>query len=130
MTIITPFFRHIFDISYTRGKEFRRYCPNGFYSQEDNDSDEWWKARFLIYGFNEACKDIAAISLKVWDDSTIAVNFWTMTKGKLPHLSYILRKPEPLGAEFNTVTCSSTGALLLIEVQRGKEGMNHTKYHK
>ena len=31
--------------------------------------------------------------------------------------------------EFKMVACSSTGALLFIEVQRGKEGINHRKYH-
>ena len=43
-------------------------------------------------------------------------------------MSYIFRKPEPLGAEFKAVACYITGALLFVEVQEGKEGINHIKY--
>ena len=59
-----------------------------------------------------------------------AIRFWTMAKGNLPHLSYIFRKPEPLGIEFKTVACSVTWALLFIEVQRGKEGMKESHYQQ
>ena len=59
-----------------------------------------------------------------------AIRFWTTEKGNLPHLSYIFRKPEPLGTEFKTVYCSVTGALLFIEVQRGKEGMKNSRYQQ
>ena len=60
------------------------------------------------------------VFLKVGDESIRAIWFRTMAKGNLPHLSYIFRKPEPLGTEFKTVACSVTGALLFIEVQMGK----------
>ena len=53
--------------------------------------------RLLIHGFNEACKNIAASYLKVEDESMGEIHFRTTVKGDLPHLSYILRKPEPLG---------------------------------
>ena len=59
-----------------------------------------------------------------------AICFRTTTKGNLPHLSYIFRIPDPLGTEFNTVTCSVTGSLILIEVQRIKEGVKHINYRQ
>ena len=59
-----------------------------------------------------------------------AIRFQTTAKGDLPHLSYIFRKPEPLGTEFKTVACSVTGALIFIEVQREKEGMKNSRYQK
>ena len=59
------------------------------------------------------CKNIAASFLN-GGDSMSAIRFRTTAKGNLPHLSYILRKPEPLGTEFNTVDCSVTGALISI----------------
>ena len=62
------------------------------------------------------------------DESMSAIMFRTTSKGNLPHLSYIFRKPEPLGTEFKTVACSVTGELLFIEVQRGKEGMKNSRY--
>ena len=82
------------------------------------NTDEWWRAKIIFYGFNTVCENIAASFLKVGDESMSAIRFLTTAKGNLPHLSYIFRKPEPLGTESNTVACSITGALLFIEVQR------------
>ena len=81
----------------------------------------------LIYGLNTACKNIAASYLKVGDESMSAISFCTTEKGNLLHFSYIFCKPEPLGIEFKTVSCSVTGALLFIEFKRGKEGIKHIK---
>ena len=72
----------------------------------------------------------ARILLSIGDDFMGAIRFWKIAKGNLPHLSYILRKTEPLWTGFNTVACSVTGALMLIEVQRRKEGMNQRNYQK
>ena len=66
------------------------------------------EGKFLIDGFNDACKNIAAIYLKVGDESMSEIRFWTTAKGNLPHFTYILRKPDPLWAEFKTVACSVT----------------------
>ena len=56
----------------------------------------------LIDGFNETCNNIAASYLKIGDESMSEIRFRTTEKGNLPHLSYIFRKPEPLGTEFKT----------------------------
>jgi Transposase IS4 len=51
--------------------------------------------------------------------------------GGLPNISFIQRKPEPLGVEFKVVSCSKTGIMLNLEVQRGKEEMpKRSKYHR
>ena len=77
-----------------------------------------------------ACNNISACFPKVGDESMSEIRFRTTAKGNLPHLSYISRKTEPLGTEFKIVACSVTGELLFVEVHRGKEGMNHSKYQK
>ena len=59
-----------------------------------------------------------------------AIRFRITAKGNLPHLSYIFRKPEPLGTKFNKVACYVTGDLLFIEVQSGKEGMKDSRYQQ
>ena len=94
------------------------------------NTDEWWKAKLLFDGFNTTCKNIAVSFLKVGDESMSAIRFRTTAKGNLPHLSYILRKPEPLDTKFKTVAFSVTGDLLFIEVQRGKEGMKDICYQQ
>ena len=81
---------------------------------------EWWREKLLIDGFNAACDNIAAIFLKVGNESMSAIIFGRKEKGNLPHLSYIYRKSDSLGKEFKTVACYVTGALLFIEVHRGK----------
>ena len=63
-------------------------------------------------------------------ESMSAIRFRTTAKGNLLHLSYIFRKPEPLGTEFKTVACYVTRDLLFTEVQRGKEGMKYRRYQK
>ena len=57
----------------------------------------------LIDGFNKACSNISTNILKVGYESMSAIQFRTMLKGYLLHLSYIFLKPEPLGSEFKTV---------------------------
>ena len=68
--------------------------------------------------------------MKVRDDSMSAIHFWKMAKGKLPHLSFIFRRTDPLGTDFNTVACYITGSLIFIEAHRVKEGMKHSKYQQ
>ena len=93
-----------------------RYFKHEQYKEED----EWWRARLLIDGFTESCSNIAASYLKVGYDSMSSIRFCTTSKGDLIHLSYILCKPELLGTLFNTVSCSVTGALIFLEIQRGE----------
>ena len=57
------------------------------------------------------------------------IRFRTTSKGNLPHLYYIFRKPEPLVTELKAVVCYVTGSLIFIEIQRGKEGMKLIRYH-
>ena len=83
----------------------------------------------MIDGFNEAFSNIASSYLKVGDEYIRVIRSSTTPKGKLPHLSYIFRKPEPLGTEFKTVACSVTGALIFLDIHRGNEGMKLIRYY-
>ena len=77
-------------------------------------------SKFFIDGFNETCKNMSTRSMNVRDDTMSKIGFLTTAIGDLPHLSYIFRKPEPLGTEFNTFEFSVTGDFLFVEAQRGK----------
>jgi hypothetical protein len=50
--------------------------------------------------------------------------------GGWPHISYILRNPEPLGTEFKNNCCAITGVLMMLEIQRAKEHTQKQKYNK
>ena len=55
------------------------------------------------------------------------ISFLTTSKGNLPHLSYILRNPEPMGTELKTVACCVPGNLLFVDKWIGKEGKKKSK---
>ena len=71
-------------------------------------------------GFDELFNNISSSYLKFVNQSIIAIYFYTTEKGKLPHLSYIFFKPEPMGIESNTLDCDFTGILILLEIQGRK----------
>ena len=54
----------------------------------------------------------------------------TTKTGDLPHLSYVIRKPENLGTEFKSCADPVTGTMSFIEIQKGKGEMNSCEYHK
>ena len=55
--------------------------------------------------------------------------FRTTKSGNLPNLSYVQRKPEPLGTEFKNLVDGMVGDLCWLEVQEGKERMSKKQYH-
>jgi hypothetical protein len=74
-----------------------------------------------VNDFNENRKktDAASIS-KVFDEFMSAWWPQTTATGGLPHLSFVERKPEPLGTEFKNSVCGVIGMFLAMELQRGK----------
>ena len=121
-----------FGISNTRFDTFRRFYADAFGDEEARKrGDPWWKMMGLEKGFNENRKRlVAASAIKTLDELMSAIRPRTKATGDLPHLSFILRKPEPLGTEFKCVACAETGVLLFVEVQRGKRGMLESKFQK
>jgi hypothetical protein len=78
----------------------------------------------LIVGFNEnRRKHVLASARKVLDESMSSIKPRTTKTGNLPHLSFIDRKPHPLGTEFKDLACSVTGIMLFLEIQEGSEPM-------
>jgi hypothetical protein len=119
-----------------RFSELRMAFPFAFYDFEAKDNgDPWHPVGLLVDGYNKnRFKKIAASVLKVLDESMSAFRPRTTKKGSylggLPHISFILRKPEPLGTEFKVICCATTGVFLHIEIQRGKIPRNEMKYSK
>ena len=88
------------------------------------EQDPWWRISPMIEAFNAKRKVYFRNSfLKCQDESMSAFRPRTSATGNLPHLSFIRRKPEPLGTELKTCACGKTGVMLFLEVQKGKEGM-------
>jgi hypothetical protein len=93
------------------------------------NEDPWWPVAFLIDGFNNQRKAVVCASAtKIIDESMSSFRPRTTASADCPHLSYILRKPEPLGVELKVVSCGMTGIMLHLEIQKGKGPMADTKY--
>ena len=76
----------------------------------------------LNNGLNWACSNIAVNYMKVEDESMIAIRFQKTSKGDIINLFYMLRKPETLETEFETVSCSITVSLIkIIGIKRRDE---------
>ena len=52
----------------------------------------------------------------------------TTKTGELPNISYVKRKPEPLGTEVKNIVDGISGSMLWIEIQEGKERMKNKEF--
>lgn len=112
-----------------RFEAIRSVFPHAFADQSCGDSsqsnyDPWFPVSGLVRDFNNnRKKNVAASKTKVLDETMSAYKPRKGKTGGLPNISYIQRKPEPLGTEFKSLACSVTGIMLYLEIQRGKDEM-------
>lgn len=98
-----------------RMKQLLEFFSNAF--SGDNEEDKWNQIRGFVDGFNEnRNKVVAASEEKVLDETMSAWSPTTTKHAGLPFLSFIMRKPEPLGTEFKTVADAVTGKICLSEI--------------
>ena len=57
---------------------------------------------------------------KCGDELMSAISFWITPKGDIPHYSYILRNPEPLGVDLKKAACYWLWIMLCLEIQNKK----------
>jgi hypothetical protein len=94
-----------------RFEQIKKVFPTAFHG--DDESDPWNSINSLIYGFNDKrSRKVAASYNKVYDESMSAWRPRTTRFGGLPFLSFVLRKPKPIGTEFKVIACSETGMCL------------------
>ena len=93
-----------------RFKDIRTYMSFVFAVSKLQESDVWWQVMGGINGFNENRRRVVqSPNMKVMDETMSAFCPQTRKTGNLPHLSYVLRKPEPLGTEFKTLAAAILG---------------------
>lgn len=91
-----------------RATQLIQILPSAFHGNDT--TDPWNPILALVNGFNNNRSQIvAASSTKLMDETMSSWSPTTTKYGGLPFLSFILRKPTPLGTEFKTVACSETG---------------------
>jgi hypothetical protein len=101
-----------------RFKQIKHCFPWAFQDKtkaDEEDAEEydpWNMVLLLVDGYNVTRHSwIAASVRKTLDESMSAFRPRTSKTGGWPNISFILRKPEPLGTEFKVIACAVTGEL-------------------
>lgn len=94
-----------------RFNDIKKFFPTAFYDHDAKENgDPWYCVGLLVDGLNKNRKKvIAASNKKIFDETMSALKPRTTITGMLPNLSFILRKPKPLGTELKVSMCSVIG---------------------
>ena len=82
----------------------------------------------MLDGFNQVRKKEVRCSGKLNPDESMFAWKGKSGVGGIPHLSFIKRKPKPLGLELKCVCDGETGIMLFLEIQEGAVRMARKKY--
>ena len=89
-------------MSLRRFEELKQLFPVIFQEERFEDSDDWWRIRGAVDGFNEnRRKTVAASFKKVLDELMSATRPRKLKTGGLPHITYLPLKPKSLGMFFD-----------------------------
>ena len=90
-----------------RFQEWKKCVVFGFADEEKKEDDPWWQIVGVFDSQTRNRKRTLAISIvKVLDESMSAFRPQVHKTGNVPHLSFVKRKPEPLGTELKIVMCT------------------------
>jgi hypothetical protein len=85
-------------MAFSRFKDFRRFLPSIWADESQKGKDDWWEFSSAIDEFNLIRKTKLTCSPWISVDETMCA--WrprSTALGGLPNISFIVRKPEPLG---------------------------------
>ncbi len=117
-------------MSHKRFRELRQYVPYAMSDPNQKTETRWWRINAFMREFvTNQSRLIAAAHWKVLDELMSPFRPRTLKTGNLPHISYLIRKPQPLGTEFKCAACTVTGCMLALECQEGKECMKTVSEH-
>ncbi len=85
-------------MAFCRFKDFRRFFPSIYADKSRKETDVWWQFSGAIDEFNliRTTKLTCSHWISV-DESMCAWRPRTAALGGLPNISFVVRKPEPLG---------------------------------
>ena len=98
-------------------KEFRQFVVEIMADESLKDSDPWWRLSSAVEEFNQRRRE--TVEASVWgiiDELMSAFRPRSSAKSQLPNISYIKRKPEPLGgfSTFLLADCSYFSCLTIF----------------
>jgi hypothetical protein len=91
-------------------------------------TEKWFKFKPAVDAFNKRRQEVVILSEVLTPDETMSPMCPRSTshgagEGRLPHYSFVPRKPEPHGTEFKTVCDGRSGVMLFMEIQEKAEDM-------
>jgi hypothetical protein len=117
-------------LSQDRFQRVLRYWARGLPAEREKlRLNPWAQIDPWVDGFNAAwLREVKPGSCLTPDESMFE---WQGKSGHggLPHLSYIKRKPKPLGTELKSVCEGTMGMCVYIEIQKGKVAMAQKKWY-
>ena len=117
-------------LSYDRFQRTLRYLARGPDGTEAlKESDPWAEIRWMVDGFNTTRRNAFRCGWIVTPDESMIQ--WTGASGPpigMPHMSFVPRKPVPLGCELKCVADGTSGVMMYIEVQEGKTRMMRMRF--
>lgn len=118
-----------FGMSYRRFSSIRKVYSFCFSEPEARMTDDWWRFIGGIRGFNaNRRRTIIRSAVLTIDESMSSWNPQTSKYGGLPNISFVKRKPKPLGTEFKDVCDGCHGVMLFLEIQEGKDRMREKTF--
>ena len=113
-------------MAYWRFKAIRRLAKE---IGPTSSLDPWSRFRPIVEEFNaNRAKTLHNGGDVTADESMSSYQPRLDTFGGLPNISFIKRKPKPLGTDFKTMGDTQTGAMKFIEIQEGKEAMRQKPF--
>lgn len=115
-------------ISAHRFKTVKEMLHYAFFD-EINEDDPWYPISSLVAAFNDNRRRLVASAILIVLDESMS-NFQPRTTktSLMPHLSFIFRKPKPLGTEYKTAADPETGLMTYLEIQKGAKPMRSEPY--
>jgi hypothetical protein len=109
-------------MSLKRFHQIKRVFPFIFADEDRKQNDDpWWQIASAFHQFNENRQlTLAGSNISPMDESMSAFRPRTTATGNLPHLSFVLRKPENLGTEIKNSVCGKTQIMRYISLCRKK----------
>ena len=112
-----------------RFDEIKAACTAAFRDEDKKGTDAWFQFRPAVEGHNaNRLRTVHMSTLPVPDEAMSPFRPRTSASGGLGHISFIDRKPKPMGTEFKCVCDGLHGLMLFLEIQEGADAMAHKKY--
>ena len=116
-------------MTFLRFKGIKRYISEAFANRDLLAENAWAMFDDAVSWYNENRKQNIIRSPEIiGDESMSQFAPQTTKKGGLPNISYIQRKPRPLGTEFKDTCDALTGMMLHLEIQKAEEAQQGMEF--